>query len=475
MRLAGLGEYIEVSDVNMLHEFKFPRLTVPSGSYMISRSRAEILEAYLGTCVGVTMWDREAQVGGLAHLLLPEPMDIENPWQPGIYAATGVPLFIKALCREGATKEKLEACLAGGSLVGTVSGTDLALDIGGRTSDIVLEILSREGIPIRKSEIGGYFSCRLSLNLQTYGTSIEPIGIPEKPLVSASSQKISPRELERAVERVLPVPQVALKIIRMINDTEHNLSDLSKEIVRDQVLSAKVLRLCNSSYFGMRSKIDSIDRALMTLGNKVLVNIVLSSTIDDFLTQSEQGYSFCKGGLFKHALGTAMISQRLAKLTGKALADLAYTAGLLHDIGKVVLDQRLNAVYPLFYRGVQLEGKELIQMEKDVFGVSHTEAGNRLAQKWSFPDNLREIVTYHHFPERASVDSELCHIVYLADLIMSRFSVGQELEKMNTSTLDARLEKIGISPEQLPYLLDRVSVEITETMMLCGDTEAEVK
>lgn len=442
---------------------------------MISRNRSEILEAYLGTCVGVTMCDREAQVGGLVHLLLPEPMDIENPWQPGIYAATGVPLFIKALCREGATKEKLEACVAGGSLVGIVSGRDLFLDIGGRTSDIVLGILSREGIPIRKSEIGGYFSCRLSLNLQTYGTSVEPIGIPEKSAVRMDAQKISPRELERAVERVLPVPQAALKIIRMINDTDLNLSDLAKEIVRDQVVSARVLRLCNSSYFGMKAKIDSIERALMTLGNKVLVNIVLSTTVDDFLAQSEQGYSFCKGGLFKHALGTAMISQRLAKLTGKASADIAYTAGLLHDIGKVVLDQRMNAMYPLFYRGVQLDGKELIQMEKNVFGVSHTQAGSRLAQRWSFPENLADIIAHHHFPETATVDPELCHIVYLADLIMSRFSVGQELEKMNTSNLDARLEKIGISPEQFPNILDNISHEITDTMLLCGELGSETK
>ena len=110
---------------------------VASGSFRIEGKKNEILEAYLGTCVGLTLVDRRAGVGGLLHILLPEPVSAGSVWQPETYAVTGVPLFIKALCDAGAQKKNLVASLAGGALVGPVSDVDLNLDIGGRTAEIV--------------------------------------------------------------------------------------------------------------------------------------------------------------------------------------------------------------------------------------------------------------------------------------------------------------------------------------------------
>ena len=89
-----------------------------------------------------------------------------------------------------------------------------------------------------------------------------------------------------------------------------------------------------------------------------------------------------------------------------------------------------------------------------------------MARRWSFPGNLVEAITHHHAPEMATVNVELCHIVYLADLIMSRFSVGLELEKMDTNALEFRLKKIGIRMEQFPKLIDSISGEISDTALL---------
>ena len=89
----------------------FPRVAVPSGTYTVSQAKNLILEAYLGSCVGITILDREANVGGLIHLLLPEPTSKDSLWQPENNARTGLPLFIQALCDAGASKERLEACL----------------------------------------------------------------------------------------------------------------------------------------------------------------------------------------------------------------------------------------------------------------------------------------------------------------------------------------------------------------------------
>ena len=121
--------------------------TVASGSYKISRKKPEIMQAFLGSCVGVTLCDREAGIGGLIHLLLPEPPSIDLTWYPEVSAATGMPIFIDELCRQGARKERLQACVAGGALIDPVSQADLTLDIGGRTAEMVQYILQNERNP----------------------------------------------------------------------------------------------------------------------------------------------------------------------------------------------------------------------------------------------------------------------------------------------------------------------------------------
>ena len=443
--------------------YNMPKNAVPSGSYIISGQKEEIVEAYLGTCVGVTICDPVAGIGGLIHLLLPEPTGIDGGRQPGNYATTGLPLFIRGLYAAGAHGERMKAYVAGGALVGPVSERDLALDIGGRTTEIVEDLLHCEGISVTRSETGGFFACRLGLNLLTWESVVEPLGVSGLISTGMDIKKPTPAGLQNAMESVIPIPQTALKIIRMIRDDTQGMKDMAREIRRDQVISAKVIRLCNSAFFGVKVPIDSIDRALVILGEKRLLQLVVSASMEDFFPDTEQGYSLCKGGLYNHALGTAMICEKLAGLTGKVSPDIAYTAGLLHDIGKVVLDQYMAPAYPLFYRRTQLNGENLISVENEVFGITHPEAGYRLAERWSLPESLIDTILFHHRPEKATANPELTHLVYLADLVMSRFIVGQELERVNTDDLKLRLGKLGLGPEQFPMVIDSIPHQLLNT------------
>jgi len=437
-----------------------PTNLVRAGSYVISRKKQVVLRAILGTCIGVTLCDRLANVGGMIHLLLPEPTDMARPWHPEKYATTGLPIFIKALCEAGASRERMQAWIAGGALIDPVGEQDFIFDFGGRISEIVEEILHREGISIVAAETGGFFTCRLSLNLQTWESLIEPTNT-----VPALSDKIEfkiPRsdELHRAIERVRPIPQVALKIIRMINEPEHGLGEIAEQVRKDQVLSAKVLRLCNSAFIGLRKKVDSIDQALIMIGEKQILRVVLSISLESFFSDSGRGYSLCKGGLYYHALGVAIITEMLAKFSGRTTSGIAYTAGLLHDIGKVVLDQYMALFFPFFYRRINLDGAALTDVEHEMFGIDHTEAGRQLGECWSLPQNLIDTISHHHRPELGEADSALTHLVYLADLIMSRFMVGQELERLDTKGLTLRMQNAGINPEQLSSIIDHIPLEL---------------
>ena len=438
------------------------RYHVASGSYRVETHKPVILEAYLGTCVGAALYDPVAGVGGLIHLLLPEPISQEATSQPEKYASTAFPVFLRVLYAAGASAENTRASIAGGALVGPLQDSDLELDIGGRTAERVMQIIAAKGIRVDKLETGGFFTCSLTLDLSTWECRIEPAGF-DRLSASADIKIPEPDEISQSAKDLQPIPQIALKVLRMINEELYEIQNLTEEIRKDQVISARTLQLCNSVMFASRKKIESLDHALVMLGQSLLLKFVISASFNNFFKQSGMGYSLCKGGIYHHAVGTAVIAEKLAVLTGKVEPSLAYTAGLLHDIGKVVLDQYIISGFPLFYRQLNEEGKNFPEVEKQVLGTDHTEVGASLALKWSFPESLVETIRHHHNPEDAQQHNELVHIVYLADLLMSRFHAGLELERLNTDTLETRLEAIGLSISEFPALVDHIPLKVLES------------
>ena len=178
------------------------RYHVGAGSYYVDHQTPILLEAYLGTCIGVALYDEEAKVGGLSHLLLPEPVSPTSTFQPEKYASSGLPLFLSSLYTVGAEKKRLKATIAGGALVGPVESRDLQLNIGGRTAEIVMNYLNKEGIQIIKSETGGFLTCCLRLNLKDWQCRIDPTGISKL----SSEHEIhvpTPEEVDQVTNKIV--------------------------------------------------------------------------------------------------------------------------------------------------------------------------------------------------------------------------------------------------------------------------------
>ena len=431
------------------------RLYVPAGTFYTSERKPIILQAFLGTCVGIALYCRTTGLGGIIHLLLPEAISAQGTTQPEKYAATGVPLFVQTLLDAGARRETLVACLAGGALVGPLSKQDLDLDIGGRTTEKAKEILTDQGIDIVKSETGGFFTCCLSLNMLNGECSIEPAGYSK---LSDTVQVRTPSaaEIKQAMDGLKPIPQVALKVLRLIDQRDYSIEKLADEIRQDQVITARTLQLANSALYGTKRTIESLDHALVYLGQDLMLKLVISAAVQSYFDQGGMGYSLCKGGLYHHAIGCAQVAEVLARKTGKVEPAKAYTAGLLHDIGKVVLDQYVTTAYPLFYRKVMDDEEHVMAIEHRLLGIDHTEVGRLLAQQWSFPASLTETIRYHHQPEKAAAHSDLTLIVYLADLLLSRFSIGIEIERMDTQTLATYMQALDLSTSQFADLVDLI-------------------
>ena len=437
---------------------KLSRCHVAAGTFQISGKAPLLMQAFLGTCVGVAMYCKNSGVGGIIHLLLPEPTS-SSCRHPGKYATTGLPLFIQSLLAAGAQREGLTACLAGGALVGPLSRQDLDLDIGGRTTETAKSILETEGIAIVQSETGGFFTCGLNLDMRDGRILIEPAGL-DKLADKSNLRTPDAREIEAAIARLKPIPQVALKILRLIDQNSYDIGAITREIHKDQVIAGRMLQLANSAMFGAKKSITSLNHAVVFLGRDLLARIILSAAVQGYYEQSAMGYALCKGGIYHHSIGCAHIAEMLARRTQTENPAKAYIAGLLHDIGKVVLDQYVADAYPLFYREITEDREDILSAEKRLLGRSHTEVGSFLADQWSFPAGLATAVRDHHSPKADPEHGTLCTIVYLADLLMSRFHCGLEIERLETRDLTKHLASLGLTLGDFAGLVDAIPTSI---------------
>ena len=430
--------------------------SLPVGNFVVSKKAKRKLVSHLGSCVGVILIDKKNEVGGMYHVLLPSPLKKHLSHISLNFASVGMPQFIEEFVANGGDLKSTKAVVGGGALLGKISQLDLDMDLGGRTADKVSKILNQNNIKIAESITGGYFACTMELNLSNLKYKVENVGNSKssRQEIINQSQDI---DVDTAIMRLRPVPQVALKISRMINSDKYNLKDIAKEIRNDQIISAKVIQLSNSSILNTDVKVSSIDQAIDVLGEKTFIKNILQSSMELFYQHIEKGYSLTKGGIYYHAKSVAIVAEQIANITQKAEPDVAYTAGLLHDIGKIVLDQYIAQIFPTFFDRVFNSKEDLISVEENLLGINHAIAGKRLAELWKLPENLQESIEYHNNPEKAINYPELTHIVYFADLIISRFHTGIEIEKLNTTNFKNRLATIGLEFNDFFNLINSLS------------------
>ena len=427
---------------------------IAAGQFKVAVHSAVIFQAYLGTCLGIALVDTEGHGGGMIHILLPEPPGQSPPEFPEKYASTGIPILIRELEALGCQRENLKATIAGGALVGPVSHQDMGLDIGGRSADIAQAILKKNGIDIVKSETGGFFTCTLELDLETGRTTINPAWSPGQ-TPDATFDPPTDEDLAQTIDTLKPIPQTALKILRIIQDGRHDINDVTEELARDQVLSAQTLKLCNSALFSGTLRIDTLKDAVLLLGQDMLTKSVITAAVEHYYNQTgTSGYSMCRGGLFFHAVGVATAAETLAEKSGKADPKQAYTAGLLHDIGKVVLDQFISESAPLLFRQLGNDNGNFLNTESKILGTTHCKTGAVLAKKWQFSNALTEVIRHHHMPEGADEHKDLVAIVYLADLLMEKFFTGVDREKTQTRSLKAVFRRLGLCPGDIIRVMD---------------------
>lgn len=236
------------------------------------------------------------------------------------------------------------------------------------------------------------------------------------------AKTVNLQEMLAKVGDLPTMPQIAVKVTELINDEKTSARLLQEVIQSDIALSAKILKMANSAFYGGR-KSTTLVEAIMVLGFQTLKSIVLATSTSTLFTG---GRSLKDELLWEHSLGCAigarMISEKM-RFPGK---EKAFISGLMHDIGKTILSQRMAQAYDQIIQKVYEEGMDATSLEREAFGFDHTEVGMAIAAQWNFPTELQEAIRLHHFPEKATESPLLAAIVALANDLCIKAGIGPE-------------------------------------------------
>ncbi|MGC8778547.1 MAG: HDOD domain-containing protein [Candidatus Caldatribacteriaceae bacterium] len=273
--------------------------------------------------------------------------------------------------------------------------------------------------------------------------------------------KVSLSVLTRAIEELPALPAVVQRVIQLTEDPKSTAKDINNVLTQDQSLTAKVLRLANSAFYGFPRRISTITEATIILGFQTIKSMVMATTVSEMLKKPLQGYALEQGELWKHSQTSAIAARMLARETKFSRLEVAYTASLLHDIGKLILNTYLSELYQEVLEKVEGERLTFTQAEEAVFGFNHAQAGAKICEKWNLPPELVEAIALHHEPERATINPKLVAITHIADFVSVSIGMGVGIDGFLYAISPEAVVLLGISETQI----DRLLAQLTDILV----------
>lgn len=270
-------------------------------------------------------------------------------------------------------------------------------------------------------------------------------------MIKMIAQKVE--EVVQSINRLRPMPANVTRLMKEIDNPNVSIRALSELISLDQALASQVLQMSNSVSLGYPRSCSTLYEAVMHIGLGRLKTVLLASSATNMLKRRLSGYRLGEGELWHHSLVTAVVAEWLAQALGYPNTEEAYVSGLLHDIGKLFLDQFILNDYATIVDYVQRYQMQLWQVEEKLLGINHARVGGMIAERWNFPVRLVDAIRFHHVPSFARTNQQLPAIVNVAN----SFAADYQLT-------NPELFSFQLHPESLNILkIDALAVEKLRT------------
>jgi putative nucleotidyltransferase with HDIG domain len=257
------------------------------------------------------------------------------------------------------------------------------------------------------------------------------------------------------------MPATGAKMLKMLEDPETSVDEIEEVLRHDPGLTGNVLRLANSAYFGIPSKVASTRQAVLLLGLKKLIQLVIASCVNAVIDKPVPGYNMPPGDLWRHSIAVSIAAEALVKDKKHIDAEDIFTPALLHDIGKLILGHFVKEEQEAIEK-IADTGVPYVVAENMVLGTDHAEVGAQILSQWSFPRDVIDAVRWHHDPDYIDMPRPAIDIVYLANVLCQIDENGSEPEADSADLSPAVTERLGLDVAQFENIKARVSEWVGE-------------
>ncbi len=270
--------------------------------------------------------------------------------------------------------------------------------------------------------------------------------------------------IRKTLENVSTIPTLSMvieKISRLLSNPQTSAEEIGKAITTDQALAAKVLKLVNSAFYGFPGRISTITHAVVILGFATVKNVVLTASIfDAFSKKTPISASFDLKKFWLHSIACGAASQCLAKHIGYGEKEECFIAGLIHDVGKIILCNFLPEEFEAVVQNTVRKECLFFESEKEMLHITHEDLGGIVTERWNLPKNLREAVRFHHSPVVNGEFSTIAGIVQAADILVRAMDYGSGGDDKIPQMADAVWSNLGFETLNLPDLLEDIDAEV---------------
>lgn len=271
------------------------------------------------------------------------------------------------------------------------------------------------------------------------------------------------KRILRNLDELPPMPQIVFKAHDIMDSPSSSTRQVADLIETDQAIATKVLKMANSAYYGMSGKVSSIQHAAVVLGDKALSELITLAGTSSLLGNRLYGYAMDSGELWRHSMAVAFGSKVIAQRRQPHLENDAFSVGLIHDVGKLVLDRPVLNRKSLFEEYMAAGDKTFLSAENRILGFDHADIGFEICGHWRIPESLAKAIRYHHRPGDAA-DDDLVAIVAMADTLANMAAamgmvgrIESGIEAVMYMVDDAVMERLSLEEKDLGVIMEAAS------------------
>lgn len=282
---------------------------------------------------------------------------------------------------------------------------------------------------------------------------------------------MSQQILEKLVDKIDTIPSLPVVVaegLRVIDSVDAGPKELAEVLYKDQSLTTTILKFANSAYYGFNRKISTITEAIVILGFNTIRSLLLAASVQRTVGGEIKGYELAQGELWKHSIICAMTARSIARRVGFPGVEQAFIAGLIHDIGKVILSIHVASQFDELMTIVSEQNTNFSQAEKELFGVDHAQIGGLVAERWNLPEDLVDAIAHHHLPDEVVEIKTITAVVHVADALCLMLGVGLGSDGLLYQVNAQALDLLGLSETTIQEIMLEINDFAVDSSIYSG-------